>query len=169
MGVTLPKCVGYMTTPLSKVVAHSTHITAHLSTRLLAISYQEWPLSRQRPSEARAASFDSFSVGVALHPDGHTEAPSLESDLFYVKQNNEAGADFAITQMFFDNSLVHFHMLNCAETVIEVLLNLSLGRLLQERAVRTIKAGAMCYLSTAFPVPRSKTCILAMLKTTSIS
>jgi len=46
--------------------------------------------------------------------------------------------------MFFDNRLVHFHTLNCAETVIEVLLNLSLGRLLKERAVRTIKAGAMC-------------------------
>lgn len=57
-----------------------------------------------------AASFDSFSIGVAVYPEGHIEAPSLETDLFYARQKIDAGADFAITQMFFDNRLFYDFM-----------------------------------------------------------
>ena len=54
-----------------------------------------------------AGKLNAFCIGVALYPEGHLEAPSLESDLFYAKQKIEAGADFAITQMFFDNRFVY--------------------------------------------------------------
>ncbi len=50
-----------------------------------------------------AASFSAFSIGVAVYPEGHCESPNLETDMDYTKQKIEAGADFAITQMFFDN------------------------------------------------------------------
>lgn len=50
-----------------------------------------------------AAFFDAFSIGVAVYPEGHIEAPNLNSDMLFTKQKIEAGADFAITQMFFDN------------------------------------------------------------------
>ena len=44
-----------------------------------------------------------FCIGAAAFPEGHMESPSLEEDTYYMKVKAEAGADFFITQLFFDN------------------------------------------------------------------
>ncbi len=50
-----------------------------------------------------AVSLSTFSIGVAVYPEGHCESRNLEIDMYYTKQKIDGGADFAITQMFFDN------------------------------------------------------------------
>ena len=44
-----------------------------------------------------------FCIGVGAYPEKHMEAPSLDSDIYFLKKKIENGADYVITQMFFDN------------------------------------------------------------------
>ena len=46
-------------------------------------------------------SLDGFGIGVAAFPEGHRDAASLEDDALVMRRKYDAGADFAVTEMFF--------------------------------------------------------------------
>jgi len=52
-----------------------------------------------------AHSLDAFSIGAAGYPEGHQESKNVEEDVKWMKYKIDQGADFIITQMFFDNDL----------------------------------------------------------------
>jgi methylenetetrahydrofolate reductase (NADPH) len=61
-----------------------------------------------------------FSLGVAGYPEKHYEAPNFETDLDYLKLKIEAGAEYIVTQMFFDNSKYFDFVKKCRECGINV-------------------------------------------------
>jgi methylenetetrahydrofolate reductase (NADPH) len=70
------------------------------------------------------AKYDYFSTAVAVYPEGHFESPDLDKDMEYTKQKIDAGADFAITQMFFNNRYF-FDFMERAEKGINILYPVS--------------------------------------------
>ncbi|HJW27680.1 MAG TPA: methylenetetrahydrofolate reductase [NAD(P)H] [Saprospiraceae bacterium] len=61
-----------------------------------------------------------FCIGVAGYPEKHFEAPNIDYDLHYAAEKIKAGADYIVTQMYFDNQKFFSYVKECRAKGIEV-------------------------------------------------
>lgn len=61
-----------------------------------------------------------FSYGVACYPEKHEEAPNLQQDLLWFKRKVELGAEYGVTQLFYDNAAYFKFVADCRAAGIEV-------------------------------------------------
>ena len=88
--------------------------------------------------ELSGASPTDFCIGVAGYPEKHLEAPNIESDLKYLKQKVDAGADYIVTQMGFDNKKYFNFVDQCRSVGIKIPIIPGIKIITRENHLKTI-------------------------------
>ena len=79
-----------------------------------------------------------FNIGVGCYPEKHFEAANLEDDIANMRRKVDAGANYMVTQMFFDNEVYYEYVARCREAGITVPIIPGLKPLSTYKQVKTI-------------------------------
>ena len=106
---------------------------------------------RKIEDEQRAANgFPGFAIGVAGFPEGHPGTPNRLTEMDYLKSKIDAGADYIITQMFFDNRDLYDFRDRCEMSGIRVPI---LAGVMPIQSVPGMKRMSELALGMRFPAP----------------
>ncbi|MFT8315890.1 MAG: methylenetetrahydrofolate reductase [NAD(P)H] [Clostridium sp.] len=84
----------------------------------------------------------SFSIGAACYPEGHIECKNLREDLLHLKQKVSTGAEFLITQLFFDNE--YFYSFNEKIKELNINVPISIGIMPVTNKNQLLKMISLC-------------------------
>jgi methylenetetrahydrofolate reductase (NADPH) len=88
--------------------------------------------------EMKDAEPTNFCMGIAGYPEKHFEAPNMYSDLKYLKAKVDAGAEYIVTQMFFDNKKYFEFVKSCRDAGINVPIIPGLKMITQKRQLNAL-------------------------------
>lgn len=91
--------------------SHAVELVKHIS-EMNAGVYVDSEIENCHPTK--------FSIGVAGYPEKHIEAPNMQADIAHLKAKIDAGAEYVVTQMFFDNRKYFEFVEECRKAGISV-------------------------------------------------
>lgn len=94
--------------------------TGHKNATELQVQVEQFNQGMFLDGSKMKSPITAFSYGMACYPEKHEEAPNMDSDLFYAKQKVDAGAEYLVTQMFFDNQKYYDFVDKCKANGINV-------------------------------------------------
>lgn len=92
-----------------------------------------------------------FCIGSACYPEGHPENPNKENDIFHLKEKVNAGCDFLVTQLFFDNNILYNFLYRLFQNNINVPIVAGIMPVTNKNSIRR-----MTQLSGATLTPKYK-------------
>lgn len=100
--------------------------------------------------------FGGFSIGGACYPECHPDSPSLETDIENLKIKADAGCDFLVTQLFFDNDAFYNFRDKAVKKGISIPINAGIMPITAASQI-----GKMCSLSGGASMPSKFTKIIS--------